>query len=53
LEAKRSGWPAIHLLETDLAKSVDTLLCPYICPPTAEDSATHTTCRSPNVKVLV
>jgi hypothetical protein len=34
-------WPAdhvdgrstIHLLQTDLAKSVETPLCPYISPP--------------------
>jgi hypothetical protein len=52
VEAKRSGWLAIHLLQIDRAKSVETPLCPYK-PPTIEDSTTHTTCSSPLVKVLV
>jgi hypothetical protein len=41
---------AIHLLQTDLAKSVETPLCPYISPPIAEDSITHSTCSSPLIK---
>jgi hypothetical protein len=45
------GQPAMHLLHTDHAKSVETRLCPYISIPTAEDSTTHSTCSSPLVKV--
>jgi hypothetical protein len=59
VEAKRSGWPAtwmagrlsIHLLQTNLPKSVETPLCPYISPPMIEDSRTHSTCSFPLVKV--
>jgi hypothetical protein len=47
------GQPTIHLPQTDLAKSVETPLCPYISPPMAEDSVTHTTCSSSLVKVSV
>jgi hypothetical protein len=46
------GWPALHLLQTDLAKSVETPLCPYISPPMDESSITNSTCSSPLVKVL-
>jgi hypothetical protein len=57
----REEWPpghvdgrsAIHLLQTDLAKSVETPLDPYISPLMAEDSTTHTTCSSPLVNVSV
>jgi hypothetical protein len=42
---------AVHLLQTNLAKSVETPLCPYISPPMVEDSTTHSTCSSPLVKV--
>jgi hypothetical protein len=45
------GWLAVHLLQIDLAKSVETPLCPYINPPTPEDSTTYYTCSSPLVKV--
>jgi hypothetical protein len=45
------GRPAVHLLQTDLAKSVETPLCPYMSPPMTEDSTTHSTCSSPLVKV--
>jgi hypothetical protein len=41
--------PAVHFLQTDLAKSVETLLCPYISPPMAKGSITHCTCSSPLV----
>jgi hypothetical protein len=51
MEAARSGWSAIHLLESNLAKSVETPLYPYISLPMAEDSTTHSTCSSPIVKV--
>jgi hypothetical protein len=44
------GRPIVHLLQTDLAKSVETPLCPYMSPPMTEDS-THSTCSSPLVKV--
>jgi hypothetical protein len=43
--------PASHLLQTDLAKSVETPLYLYISPPMAEDSTTHSTCSSPLIKV--
>jgi hypothetical protein len=46
-----AGWPVVHLLQTDLAKSVETPLCPYIRIHTVEDSITHSTCSSPLVKV--
>jgi hypothetical protein len=45
------GRSAVHSLQTNLAKSVKTPLYPYISPPMAEDSATHSTCSSPLVKV--
>jgi hypothetical protein len=63
VEAKRSGWSAtwmvdrpsiclaVDLLQTNLAMSVGTPLCPYISPATAEVSRTHSTCSSPLVKV--
>jgi hypothetical protein len=51
VEAERSGRPAISLLQTDLAKSVETPLFPYMSPPMAEDSTTHSSCSSPHVKV--
>jgi hypothetical protein len=44
------GRLAVHLLQADLAKSVETPLCPYISPPMAEDLATHTTCSSPLIE---
>jgi hypothetical protein len=61
VEAEMSGWPAtwmagrpvVHLLQINLAKSVETPLCPYISPPTTEDSTTHTIYSSPLVKALV
>jgi hypothetical protein len=46
------GRPAVHLLQTNLARSVETRLCPYISSPTVDDSTTHSTCTSPFVKVL-
>jgi hypothetical protein len=52
VEAERSGRPAVHLLETDLARLVEAPLYPYISPAMAEDSTTHTTCSSPLVNVL-
>jgi hypothetical protein len=45
------GRPALHLLQTDPAKSVGTPLYPYISPPTAEDPTTHSTYSSLHVKV--
>jgi hypothetical protein len=45
------GQPAIHLLQADLAKSVETPLYPYTSPPMAEDATTHSTCSSPLVIV--
>jgi hypothetical protein len=45
------GRLTIHLLQTDLAKSVETPLCPYISPPMAKDSTRHSTCCPPHVKV--
>jgi hypothetical protein len=53
VEAKRSGRLAVHLLQTNLAKSVEAPLCPYIGLPMVEDSAAHTTCSSPLAKVSV
>jgi hypothetical protein len=48
------GWPTGRpFAQTALAKSVETRLCPYISPPTAEDSGTDTTCSSPLVKVSI
>jgi hypothetical protein len=44
------GGLAVHLLQTDLAKSMETPLYPYISPPMAKDSTTHSTCSSPLVK---
>jgi hypothetical protein len=45
--------PVIHLLQTDLAMSLETSLCHCMSPPppTAEDSTTHSTCSSPHVKI--
>jgi hypothetical protein len=45
------GRSTVHLLQTDLAKSVETPLYPYISPPTAKDSTTQTTCSSLLVNV--
>jgi hypothetical protein len=45
------GRSAVHLLQTDLARLVETPLYPYISPAMAEDSTTHTTCSSPLVNV--
>jgi hypothetical protein len=46
----REEWPAghvdsrsvAHLLQTDVARSVETPLCPYISPSMGEDSIKHT-----------
>jgi hypothetical protein len=47
------GRPAVHLLQTSLAKSVETPLYTNISPPTIEDSTIHSTCSSPLVKITV
>jgi hypothetical protein len=60
VEAERSDQPALWMADRlsicskpTLLESVETPLCPYIRPPMAEDSTTHSTCSSPLVKILV
>jgi hypothetical protein len=45
------GWLAVHLLQTDIAMSVETPLCPYISPLWLKTKQHSPPCSSPLVKV--
>jgi hypothetical protein len=53
VEAERSGRPAIHLLQTHLAMSLETPLCPYINPLRLKTQQHTLPCSSALVNVLV